>query len=181
MKNDLTSLTGVKPISFLLIKKNNFIVFKPRQKRQILDINLEISQCTIGRVKETVFLGVILDENLTWKPHIADVSRKISKSIGIIYKASFCVPTTSLCTLYFCLVYPYLFNCISVWESTYPSNLNRIFLLQKKVIRIISKSAFDAHTEPIFKLLKIIDLKLASLCFLLRKALFLIHSVRCFC
>ena len=72
MKNYLTSLTGAKPISFLLIKKkNNFIVFKPRQKRQTLDINLEISQCAIGRVKETVFLGVILDENLTWKPHIA--------------------------------------------------------------------------------------------------------------
>ena len=105
-----------------------------------------------------MFLGVILDENLTWKPHIANVSRKISKSIGIIYKARFCLPTTSLCTLYFCLVYPYLVNCISVWESTYPSNLNRIFLLQKKVIRIISKSAFDAHTEPIFKQLKILKL-----------------------
>ena len=104
-----------------------------------------------------MFLGVILDENLTWKPHIANVSRKISKSIGIINKASFCLPTTSLCTLYFCWVYPYLVYCISVWGSTYP-NLNRIFLLQKKVIRIISKSAFDAHTEPIFKQLKILKL-----------------------
>ena len=83
---------------------------------------------------------------------------KISKLIGIIYKARFCLPTTSLCTLYFCLVYPYLVYCISVWGSTYPSNLNRIFLLQKKVIRIISKSAFDAYTEPIFKQLKILKL-----------------------
>ena len=156
MKNYLTSLTGAKPISFLLISKTNFIVFKPRQKRQTLDINVEISQCAIGRVKETAFLSVILDENVTWKPHIANVSRKISKSIGIIYKASFCLPTTYLCTMYFCLVYPYLVYCISVWESTYPSNLNRIFLLQKKVIRIISKSALDAHTEPIFKQVKIL-------------------------
>ena len=90
------------------------------------------------------------------------MSRKISKSIGIIYKASFCLPTTSLCTLYFCLVYPYLVHCISVWGSNYPSNLNRIFLLQKKVTRIISKSAFDAHTEKIFKQLKI--LKLSDIC-----------------
>ena len=107
MKSYLTSLTGAKPISFLLMKKkknrkqkkkNNFIAFKPRQKRQTLDTTLEISQCAIGRVKETVFLGVIIDENLTWKPHIANVSRKILKAIGIIYKASFCLPTTSLCT-----------------------------------------------------------------------------------
>ena len=52
----------------------------------------------------------------------------------------------------------YLVYCISGWGSTYPSNLNRIFLLQKKVLRIISKSAFDAHTEPIFKQLKILNL-----------------------
>ena len=87
---------------------------------------------------------------------MANVPRKISKSSGIIYKASFCLPTTPLCTLYFCLVYPYLVCCISVWGSTYPSNLNRIFLLRKKLIRILSKSAFDAHTEPIFKQLKIL-------------------------
>ena len=187
MKNYLTSLTGAKPISFLLISKTNFILFKPRQKRQTLDINVEISQCAIGRVKETAFLGVILDENLTWKPYIGNVSGKISKSIGIIYNASFCLPTTYLCTMYFCLVYPYLVYCISVWGSTYPSNLSRIFLLQKKVIRIISKSAFDAHTEPIFKQLKILKLsdiyrsQIGKLCFLLRKAFFLMHSVRCFC
>ena len=106
-----------------------------------------------------MFLGVILDEKLTWKPHIANVPRKISKSIGIIYKASFCLPISSLCTLCFCLVYPYLVYCISVWRSTYPSNLNRIFLLQEKVLRIVSNSAFDAHTEPIFKQLKILKLE----------------------
>ena len=89
--------------------KSTFMVSKPRQKRQLFDINLKISQCAIERVNETIFLGVILDENLTWKPHIAiNVARKISKSIGIIYKASFCLPTSSLCTLYYSLVYPYL-------------------------------------------------------------------------
>ena len=126
-----------------------------------------------------MFLGVILDENLTWKPHIANVSRKISKSIGIIYKARFCLPTTSLWTLYFCLVYPYLVYCISEWGSTYPSNLNRIFLLQKKVIRIISKSAFDAYTEPIFKQLKVLKLsdiyrsQISKLVFSFKKGLLL--------
>ena len=43
------------------------MVFKPRQKRQNLDLKLEISNCAIEQVKETMFLGVILDENLTWK------------------------------------------------------------------------------------------------------------------
>ena len=134
------------------------MVFKPRQKRQNLDIKLEISNCTIERVRDTIFLGVILDENLTWKHHIANVARKISKSIGVIYKSSFCFPVTSLRTLYYNLVYPYLVYCASVWLSTYPTNLNRLVLLHKKFIRVISKMPFDAHTDPIFKSLQIMKL-----------------------
>ena len=53
------------------------MVFKPRQKRQNLNIKLEISNCATERVRDTLFLGVILEENLTWKQHIANVGRKI--------------------------------------------------------------------------------------------------------
>ena len=42
--------------------KLKFMVFKPRQKRQNVDIKLKISNCTIGRVRDTMSLGVILDE-----------------------------------------------------------------------------------------------------------------------
>ena len=129
--------------------KSKFMVFKPRQKRQNLDIKLEISNCAIERVRDTIFLGVILDENLTWKQHIANVTRKISKSVGIIYKSSFCFPVTSLRTLNYGLVYPYLI-------VSYPTNLNRIAILQKKNVRIISNKPLDAHTEPIFKDLQIL-------------------------
>jgi hypothetical protein len=41
--------------------------------------------------------------------------------------------------LYFALVYPYLQYCITVWESTYSTYLNRIVVLQKRVLRIIDK------------------------------------------
>ena len=52
------------------------------------------------------------------------------------------------------------FYCVSIWESTYPSNLRRLITLQKRVIRIMSRSAFDAHTDPLFKTdLKILNLE----------------------
>ena len=73
-------------------KKTKFIVFRPRQKRLTLD-NFAVKLCdtNIERVKEVVFLGVILDEHLSWKSHIAHLSSKVSRSIGIIYKSSFCL------------------------------------------------------------------------------------------
>ena len=57
------------------------------------------------------------------------------------------------------LIYPYLFYCVSVWASTYQSNLRRLITPQKRVVRIMSRTAFDAHTEPLFKNLRILNLK----------------------
>ena len=62
------------------------MIFKPRQKRRTLDISVALNNHDIVQTKEVVFLGVILDENLSWKPHILNASRKISKCMGIIFK-----------------------------------------------------------------------------------------------
>ena len=121
------------------------MVFKPRQKRENLNIKLKINQRTIDRVKKSVFLGVILDEKFSWKPHMANIARKVSKFIGIIHKASLCLPTSTLCTLHYSLVYPCFLSCIRVWGSIYPLTLKRIVLLQTKVVRITSRSTFNAH------------------------------------
>ena len=126
------------------------VLARPRQRRQTLDISIQIDNNVIERVKERVFLGVILDQHLSWKPHILSVSRKISKPLGVIYKSSFCLPKTSLCSFYYSLVYPYLIYCVSVWESAYQFNLSRI-ILQKRIIRIKSKVSFNSHTGVLFK------------------------------
>ena len=153
LNSELLSLSEWCKVNKLSInlKKCNFMIFKPRQKRRTLDISVVLNNHIIAQTKEVVFLGVILDENLSWKPHILNVSRKISKSIGIIYKSSFCLSAMSLRTLYFSLVYPYLIYCITVWGSTYQTNLKRLITLQKKVIKIISNVPFDAHTDNLFR------------------------------
>ena len=66
------------------------MIFMPRQKKQRPDMSININNNKIERVKETVLLGVVLDEN------ILNVTRKISKSMGIIYKSSFCLQTSSI-------------------------------------------------------------------------------------
>ena len=139
------------------VKKSNSIIFRPRQNRQTLDLAFNISNYSIDRVKAATFFGVIFDEHLTWKSHIHNVARKVSKAIGIIYKSSFCLNNSSLRMLYFSLNYPYLFYCVSVWASTYPSKLRRLITLQKWGVRIILTSDFDAHTDTLFKNLKILN------------------------
>ena len=90
------------------------MIFQSQQKRQKYNLAFSIDGSPIEQVKETVFLAVVFDENLTWRPDILNVSRKISKSIGILYKSSFCLSTASLRILYYSLIYPYLIYCMGI-------------------------------------------------------------------
>ena len=146
----------------LNLDKTKFMIFKPRQKLLELDVKLLLNDREIDQVEKIVFLGVILDDKLSWKSHISQVSTKISKSIGIIRKSSFFLLKQSLFTLYYSLVYPYLQYCNIVWASTYASNLFRLVVLQKRIVRIMNNSTFDSHTSMIFKNLRL--LKFNDIC-----------------
>lgn len=136
---------------FLNVDKTKFMIFSPRQKRLQSDFRVVLNDRELSQVEEVVFLGVVLDEHLSWKSHINHVSNKISKSIGIMRKSSFFLLKHSLLTLYYSMVYPYLQYCNIVWASTYLSNLSRLVILQKRVVRIINNSRFDSPTGLIFK------------------------------
>ena len=95
------------------------MLFKPRQKRQNINLQVYINEQEIEQVKETIFLGVFLGENLSWKAHISHVANKISKSIGIISRSSFLLSKISLKSLCYSMIYPYLYYCNIVSGSTY--------------------------------------------------------------
>ena len=74
------------------------------------------------------------------------LASKLSKSIGIIQKSRFFLSIQSLRTLYNSMILPYLYYC----------NLQRIVILQKRALRIVNNSTYDANTSPIFKDLKLL-------------------------
>ena len=142
------------------------MVFKPRQKRSICNIQISIDNQNIVEVKETNFLGVILDEKLNWKSEISHVANKVAKSIGIISRCHFFLPKWSLRMLCCSLIYPYFYQSNIVWASTYKTSLRPVVILQKRTIRIINKSHFNAYKDPIFKdlsILKFNDIHLLQL------------------
>ena len=96
------------------------------------------------------YLGVLIDSTLNWKEHILIMSKKITKSIGIICKLRHFVNTQTLVQLYYAVVYPFLTYGCMIWGSTYCSN-KPIEILQKRTIRIISFAKFDEHSTPLRK------------------------------
>ena len=104
----------------------------------------------LTKVNSAKYLGIIIDHKLNWIDYIAYVKNKISKVIGIIYKARSVLNKTSLVSLYYFYVYPYLTYCIEAWGCAMQTHLYPLFLLQKKIIRLITFLPYLAHTGPIF-------------------------------
>ena len=80
---------------------------------------------------EVKFLGIYIDEGLTWKSHISYICKKISKSVGIMYRFRFFLSSNKKISI----IYPFLTYCTTVWCSAYVTNLNGIFFLQKRAAR----------------------------------------------
>ena len=67
----------------------------------------------IQRVESTKFLGVIIDDSLTWKLHIDHICSKASKGIGILRRARQVRYGQSLLTLYHALLKPHFTYCVT--------------------------------------------------------------------
>ena len=138
----------------LNVKKTHFMFFCPPHKKAKFSNNLTIQGQVIDKVNETKFLGVMVDDKLSWASHINYISKKISKGIGILCKARKFLPKSCLITLYYSFVYPYLNYCLEVWGKATENIVSKISKLQKRAIRIITNKPWRAHTDPLFDELK---------------------------
>ena len=127
----------------LNIDKSNCVIFQPYQRRTIPQLDLRIAQTSLKRSSCINYLGLYVDSNLSWKDHIDYVCKKVKKSISVLSKLRHFVTTTVLKTLYYSLVYPFLIYGITVRGNTYQTTLNPLYILQKKVVRIITFENFD--------------------------------------
>ena len=134
-------------------------------QRKIMDLDIKINGTSIDRVRCFNFLGITLNENLTWNDHINKISNKISRNIGILNNLKNLLPEKPKLHIYNSLVLSHLNFGILLWGH----KCERVLKLQKKAVRIVKNVKFNAHTEPIFKnlnLLRIDDiLKLQELKF----------------
>ena len=150
------------------IKKTNFVLFGNQAMLKNVTnqtrCKLFMGNIEIGQTNTAKFLGIIIDSNLTWKPHTDNVTKKVAKSVGIIKRVRHCLPVDTLNTLYNTLILPYINYCNIIWARNKVTKINKyteqqqqstrlhaLFVLQKKIVRIITLSPYNSHALPLFK------------------------------
>jgi len=147
-------------LSLNAAKTNFMILGTPHQTKNIIhDTQIILDGCKLVRVNSAKFLGITIDENITWKPHIDNVSKICSKNIGVLNKLKCYLPKSSLYKLYCTLILPYLSYGIILWGSANKDCLNRILKLQKRAVRIISDSSYLCHTKPLFERFNMLNIE----------------------
>ena len=148
----------------LNLKKTKYIIFRPNNAHIIpQDLEIKINGQSVERIgnnttnKTFKFLGIHIDENITWKSHINYICSKISHSNYVINKVKNILPKPCLLTLYQSIVQCHINYGIHLWGSS--STVDRVTKLQKKSLRIINKKGYNHHTEPLFKQSKILTVR----------------------
>lgn len=114
---------------------------------------------SIEKVDCFKYLGVTLDENLSWDKHINSLHNKLKYSIRKFYHLRNFCEVSLLRTLYYALVQSRLEYGLGCWGGAYSYLINRLRTTQNHFIRIILSKNIRDSSFPLFKQLKILPIE----------------------
>ena len=143
----------------LNIKKTNYMIFTRQRNLNINAMNLRVAGKPIERKKVAKFLGVLVDEKMTWVHHIKAIKSRMSRYIGVLYRLRHILPLKARLMIFNSLIQSHLNYCSLVWGATNKSKIDTLFSTQKKAIRSImpgwvnyfyKDGILPTHTKPFF-------------------------------
>ena len=147
-------------------KQTKYIIIKPQNmKCDLTNVSIKINGTCLERIgndcneNATKFLGMYIDENLSWKHHLSQLHKKVSKALFSIKQVKKSLPLECLRTLYYALIDSHFSYGILAWGNAERAVLQPTFRLQKRAIRVINNKRYNSHTDPLFKKSKIIKIE----------------------
>lgn len=142
----------------LNVSKTKYMLFKGKQI-PAHKLTLRINELCIEQNTNFKFLGIYIDEELKWDVHIHHIEKKLTSGLYALNTTKHFLQTSHLRCLYFALIDSYLRYGCHLWGVTCKKYLHKLTIIQKKAIRIVSHSPYNASTTPLFTRLKILQLE----------------------
>ena len=95
--------------------KSKALIIPAKTRQQAPNLEITIDSCQIFVVESVKYLGIYLDNKLTFGPYIAYLQSKLSRSIGIISKIKYYVSDRVLLLLYFALFHFHITYGLIIW------------------------------------------------------------------
>ncbi len=140
----------------LNVGKTKYMIFHNRQRNidNYTNLTLKLDGQTIQRTSSFNFLGIVVNEFLTWSDHISYISQKINPVVGLLNRLKHQLPRRILQMIYNSLILSRLHYGNILWGG----NPGSLIKLNKRALRAIVNAGINSHTSPICKKLSLLSL-----------------------
>ncbi len=113
------------------------------------DLRVGVNRDQIRKVSKTKSLGLTIDENLSWKHHIDNITKKVASGIGAIKRIRDYVTKETAIQVYQGLVQPYFSYGAPVWDGIGKTLSEKLQKLQNRAARVITRSSYDVSSSSL--------------------------------
>ena len=134
------------------LDKTSVMLIGPRAKLNYSD-DFKVNVCgtVLKRVKVAKCLGLLIDEELSWKDQIEKVTKTVQSKLCMLRRVKQYVPTHSLLLLYNSFVQPHFDYCAQIWSNRFKMQTNKLEKLHKRAARIILSKNYDTPSSELFR------------------------------
>lgn len=154
----------------LNISKTNYMCFTPSQRSQPeSDLRIAIHECSntsnhctcpcIQKVASTKYLGILIDQTLSWHSHIELVISRIRKLKWIFKSLRQVMTSTLLRKIYVALAQSVITYCIPVWGGATKTKLLELERAQRSLIKIMYFKPYRYSTDNLYKLCELLSVR----------------------
>ena len=140
-------------------EKTNFVIYHSFKKNADGLRELKVYDNIIKRVKSVKYLGMIIDEHLSWNSHINNLCNLLSRNFNLFYNIRNIVPTNLKRQLYFSLVFSHIQYDIEIYGTCRNNLLNKVQTLQNKLLKVLYKHPYRTDTNYLHRELNILKVK----------------------
>ena len=144
----------------LNVKKSNILLFRAKNATKENALNVMINNEPLEEKEYTKYLGLYIDNKLTWKFQIEHIKTKLVKGNAILARLRHHTTEKVIRNLYNSFIQPHLDYGALVWGGCAQSHTNTIQVLQNNALRLMTfASNFKDHATPLFRQLNILKIK----------------------
>jgi hypothetical protein len=144
----------------LSLGKSNFILFHGKNKNSMPNLTrINIHNATIPRVTHTKYIGLILDEHLTWDNHINTLCKVLTSYFTIFYNIREFVDLKLARMIYYACIYSRINYAIEIYGSAAKTKIDKLQTLQNKLMKTLLNKPYIYSTQQLHSELKILTIK----------------------
>ena len=158
--------TGINKVYELMIcnkltvnvEKSKVMLFSPKSRTRNSSLSIKINGIPLEIVQSYRYLGLHIDHQLKWNSHITEMYKKLSRSVGILGKLKYYVPSPTLRTIYFALFQSHIQYALAAWGSATQTSLRKLEILQNRAVKILSGAPVRSNINTLYHKARVLKL-----------------------